>query len=75
MVRDNPEEVGNKSYFIKIALSKVAGDEFTKAYEAFHQDLEVDMVLPASYRLDLISVSGKAIIQYFFDYGNFSWGI
>lgn len=75
MVRDNPEKVGNKSYFTKIALSKVAGDEFTKAYEAFHQDMGVDTILPAGYRLDLISVSGKTIIQYFFDYGDFAWGI
>ncbi len=75
MVRNNPEEIGNKSYFTKIALSKVTGYEFVKAYEAFHVGLDQDKVLPIGYRLDLKSVSGKTITQYFFDFGDLAWGI
>jgi hypothetical protein len=75
MVRNMSEEIGNKSYFTKIVLSKVSGDEFEKAYETYHRGFDQDKVMPIGYRLDLTSVSGKAITQYFFDYGSFVWEI
>jgi hypothetical protein len=75
MVRNKPEEVGNKSYFTKIVLSKVEGDEFAKAYEAYHGGLDQDKAMPMGYRLDLKSVSGRGLTLYFFDYHSFAWGI
>lgn len=75
MVRNNPEELGNKSYFTKIALTKVMGEEFAKAYEAYHRGFGQDKALPVGYRLDLTSISGKQITQFFFDYGDSVWGI
>lgn len=73
IVRANPEEVGNKSYFTKISLTKVTDDASRTAYEAFNKGFGTDEISPVRYRLDLTSVSGKTITQYFFDYGNSIW--
>lgn len=75
MVRDRPEEVGNKSYFKRIAMVKVSGAEFESAYGAFHTGLDKDEAIPVGYRLDATSVSGKSLKLYFFDYGSSAWGI
>jgi len=39
MVHDNPEQLGNASYFAKIDMRKISGDEYDEAYRAFHSAL------------------------------------
>jgi len=75
MVRTEPKELGNKSYFTNIKMTKVDGKEFQEAYSAFHADLDPKETIPVGYRLDVTSVSGKTLKLYFFDYGNSAWGI
>jgi len=75
MVRKNPAELGNRSYFTNIKMTKVEGAEFEEAYSAFHASFRKDEALPIGYRLDATSVSGKNLKLYFFDYGDSAWGI
>jgi hypothetical protein len=75
MVRSAPLPGGNHYYFTNIELARVEGAEFTAAYDAYHQGLAKDAVMPLAYRLNLTSVSGKSNVQYFFDYGDHAWGI
>jgi hypothetical protein len=75
MVRGNPDEVGNKSYFKSIKMTRVEGSEFQKAYAAYHSGFDPNEAIPVGYRLDATSVSGKFLKLYFFDYGNHAWGI
>ncbi|MFZ3088579.1 MAG: hypothetical protein WA123_10995 [Methylotenera sp.] len=75
MVRNNPTELGNKSYFTSIKMTKVEGTEFEEPYSAFHSGFAKDKSLPSGYRLDATSVSGDSLKLYFFDYGDSAWGI
>lgn len=75
MVRDNPERVGNASYFSKIDMRRTSGDEYEEAYKAFHSAFAPDKIKPDSYRLDLTSVSKRKLAFFFFDYGTSAWGI
>jgi hypothetical protein len=75
MVQNNPEPLGNQSYFTKIEMTKVDGDEFQSAYSTYHQGFAPDSKMPAGYRLNVTSISGKALVLYFFDYGTYAWGI
>jgi hypothetical protein len=75
MVKKDPAPLGNKSYFTKIDVQKVSGDEFQTAYQAYHNGFTADARLPDGYRLDVTSVSGRALRLYFFDYGTYVWGI
>jgi hypothetical protein len=74
MVRDNPEPLGNRSYFLKIEMTKVAGKEFDDAYEAVHAGFAPDAIKPIGYRLDVVSVSSRSLQLYFFA-GKSIWGI
>ena len=75
MVRDNPAAVGNKSYFKSIKLVKVEGEDFQRAYGAYQSGFADEKVPPEGYRLDIVSVSGRSLTLYFFDYGVYAWGI
>jgi len=75
MVHDSPKKLGNKSYFTSITMTKVKGVEFEKAYSVYHSGFDKNEALPVGYRLNVTSVSGKALKLYFFDYGNYAWGI
>lgn len=75
MVRDNPEKLGNESYFTSIRMTEVHGNEFQAAYTSFHDGFDKDERLPSGYRLDVTSISGKSLKLYFFDYGDSIWGI
>jgi len=74
---DKPaEEMGdNKSYFTKIDVKKVQGDEFEKAYDTFHVGFDDKEVKPDAYRVDLVSVSGETMRLFFFDYDSYAWGM
>ena len=75
MVRENPQQIGNNSYFTRIDLAKVDGAEFETAYLAFHDGFGKDERTPTGYRLDVMSNTGKTLKLYFFDYGDSAWGI
>ena len=64
-----------KSYFTRIELNKVSGDEFEKAYTAFHDGFDPNEQKPAGYRLDLASAGGNTLTIYLFDYFTYGWGI
>ncbi len=75
MVDRMPKPLGNKSYFVSIEATRVNGDEFEAAYQVFHQGFDSHETLPDGYRVDLVSVSGKAMRLYFFDYDTYAWGM
>ena len=75
LVRDNPEPLGNKSYFTRITWNKVDGDEFRLAYSAFTTGFAPEQKMPDGYRLDVKSISGREMELYFFDYGSSAWGL
>lgn len=75
MVQNDPKELGNNSYFAKIDMTSVGGDEFLNAYSVFHAGLDPTEAKPSGYRLDVTSNSGESLKFYFFDYGDSAWGI
>lgn len=75
MVDRMPKPLGNTSYFTSIEVVRVNGDEFEAAYQTFHQGLDPHETLPEGYRVDLLSVSGKTMRLYFFDYNTYAWGM
>ena len=72
---NNPQLLGNRSYFTRIELSRVRGAEFDEAYATFREGLDLREVPPDAYRADLTSVSGKVMRVYFFDYDTYAWGM
>ena len=70
-----PEELGNKSYFTKIDVRRVSGEEFDQIYGIFHAGFDDKEVKPDAYRVDIATVSGKTKRMFFFDYDSYAWGI
>ena len=68
-------ETGGSSYFTKIELTKVSGEEFEKAYEVFHTGFDPKDAKPAGYRLDVETMAGNEIRLYIFDYFTYGWGM
>ena len=75
MVRESPSKLGNNSYFTKIEMHQISGDEFEKAYQAYHSGFAQENPLPKGYRLDLTSNSKKELHIDFFEYKTSVWGI
>jgi hypothetical protein len=75
MVREHPAELGNQSYFTSIGVTPISGAEFEGVYSVFLTGMDRDENLPRGYRLDVTSVSGKALRLYLFDYSDSAWGI
>jgi hypothetical protein len=70
-----PKPLGNSSYFTKIEIAPVSGEEFDHAYERFHDGFDQQEAKPNAYRVDLTSVSGRMMRLYFFDYDTYAWGM
>lgn len=75
MVDRLPQPLGNKSYFTKIEVARIRGEEFASAYETFHEGFDANELTPDGYRVDLTSVSGKKVRLYFFDYDTYAWAM
>ena len=75
VVDKEPEELGNKSYFTKIEVQKVKGEEFEQVYGTFHIGFDQQEVKPDAYRVEMTSVSGKTMEMFFFDYDSYAWGM
>src|SRR6266699_6277169 len=57
---------GTESYFTRIDVAQVKGEEFNSAYGAFHVGFDDKEVKPDGYRADLTSVSGRTVRMFFF---------
>jgi hypothetical protein len=78
MIVDNPAATGNLSYFTKIEMSEIRGQQFEEIYKTFRGQLGADVIRPKAYRLDVDSVPGPPVTHltlYFFDYGASAWGM
>jgi hypothetical protein len=75
IVDKEPEELGNTSYFTKIDVQRVNGEEFNQVYGAFHVGFDDKEVKPDAYRVDLTTVSGKSMRMFFFDYDSYAWAM
>jgi hypothetical protein len=69
------ESASAESYFTKIDVVQVKGDEYDSAYRAFHVGFDDKEVKPDAYRVDLASVSGRTVRMFFFDYDSYAWGM
>jgi hypothetical protein len=67
--------VGNDSYFTTIEVMQVRGQESDEAYTTFHVGFDERESKPDIYRVDLVSVSGKTMRLFFFDYDTYAWGM
>lgn len=73
---ENAKEASTtESYFTKIDIAQVKGQEFDSAYLTFHAGFDDKEVKPDAYRVDLITASGKDIRLFFFDYESYAWGM
>ena len=75
MVDRLPQLLGNKSYFTRIEMMRIGGEEFASAYDTFHEGFDPNETIPDGYRVDLTSASGKTVRLYFFDYDTYAWGM
>ncbi len=75
MVRSNPEPLGNKSYFTKIEMVALTGNEAEVSRKIFEAGFDVSETKPKVYSLKVASISGKKLGFQFFDYGNSQWGM
>jgi hypothetical protein len=71
----DPKVVGNETYFTKIEITQVKGDEFKNAYGTVMTNLGKDEVKPDGYRVDIMTSGGEALKIYFFDYDTYAWGM
>lgn len=65
----------SKAYFTKVAITKLSGDDFEKAFQTFHADFNPKGGKPRGYRLDIGTASGEGLELYFFDFFSYGWGI
>lgn len=75
MVRTNPEQLANESYFTMIEMREIQGNEATAAIELFESGFDQSQTKPKVYSLQVKSVSGKSLDFKFFDYGDSKWGM
>jgi len=75
MVRDNPETLGNKSYFTSIGLDMLEGNEAETAIEVFEHGFDKSPDIPNVYSVRVISVSGKELGFNFFEFKEHRWGM
>lgn len=72
----DPASLGNDmTYFTKIETVRTSGDDFEKAYQAYHAGFDPRDGKPAGYRLDVTTMNGKSMSMYVFDYITYGWAI
>ena len=69
------ESTSAESYFIRIDVTQVKGEEYDSAYGTFHIGFDDKEVKPDAYRVDLTSASGRTVRMFFFDYDSYAWGM
>ena len=75
MVKHNPEQLGNESYFVTIEVSELQPEELAVTASVFHDGLDLNEPEAKGYRVNLMSVSGQSATIYFFDFDRFAGGM
>lgn len=75
MVKENPAELGNESYFVTIDVSDLNPEKLVFAFALFADGLNISEAEIKGYRVQLTSVSGNSTTIYFLDFGTFAGGI
>lgn len=75
MVRRNPRELGNDSYFVTVDIADLEPEALVFALSMFHDALNMDEGQVKGYRVTLKSVSGRAATVYFLDFEKFAGGM
>jgi hypothetical protein len=75
MVRRNPAQLGNESYFVNIEVSDLEGEGLLGALSIFNNGLDINQGEVHGYRVDLTSVSGRSTTFYFLEFDTFAGGI
>ena len=75
MVRKDPVELGNESYFVTIDVSDLNPEKLVFAFAVFADGLNITEGELRGYRVHLTSVSGRSTTIYFLDFGTFAGGI
>jgi hypothetical protein len=74
MVRTDPAPLGNESYFTKIEITKIEGNEVEIPHAVFRSIFAGEKPPTSALRLDVTSNSGKALMLYFLS-DTVPWGI
>jgi hypothetical protein len=75
MVRRDPAQLGNESYFVTIAVADLEPQEMMFALSVFHDGLDLNEGQAKGYRVTLTSVNGRSTMVYFLDFEKFVGGI
>ena len=75
MVREQPKEIGNASYFTSIEMIKLNGEDAKSSIELFETGFDKSPTTPSVYSLAVTSISGKKLGFKFFDFGDSQWGM
>jgi hypothetical protein len=75
MVKRNPVELGNESYFVTIEVSDLNAEKLVFALSLFNDGLNITEGEVKGYRVQLTSVSGRSTTIYFLDFATFAGGI
>jgi len=75
MVKHNPAQLGNDSYFVTVDVSELQPEELKAATSIFHDGLDMEEREAKGYRVSLTSVSGQSATLYFFDFDKFAGGM
>lgn len=75
MVKHNPAQLGNNSYFVTVDVLELQPDELKVATSVFYDGLDMEEHELKGYRVSLTSVSGLSATLYFFDFDKFAGGM
>ena len=75
MVRSEPKQLGNESYFTEINLVVLEGKEAEESIALFETGFDKSESPPRVYSLQVVSVAGKTLGFRFFDFGSSAWGM
>ena len=75
MVKKDPAQLGNDSYFVTIEVADVEAEELISVLAMFSNGLDINEGHVKGYRVQLTSVSGRSTSFYFLDFDTFAGGI
>jgi hypothetical protein len=75
MVKHDPMQLGNESYFVTIDVADLEPKALVFALSVFHDALNMDEGQVKGYRVNLRSVSGDTATIYFLDFEKFVGGM
>jgi len=77
MVKRDPAELGNESYFVTIEVTELEAEKLLFAVSLFNDGLNItdEEGDAKGHRVELTSVSGRSTTLYFLDFAHFAGGI